>query len=308
MKLKPQPTSRPTRRTSGGRAGRAATRRGAARSGSRMARRPGVPLRSRVSRRLPSIGRLLAGLGAVAGVAGLVALISGPWLRVDEVGWEGGHYTPQAALAEALDAERGRPVLAVDTAAARARLVALPSVADARVTASLTGAVAASITEPTPAFLWETSRERLIGDADGTLFAVVETDAEIPEELAAVPHVVDERFEGRLLAVGDRLPASLMRTAMALTAVEPAALGSSGGDFRLRLDDDYGFVLLSSSPEWEAAFGVFGLDPRETAAAAQARLESQVTAVRTLFATRDEEEIGWVDVRNPGKVYFRAKG
>jgi len=53
---------------------------------------------------------------------------------------------------------------------------------------------------------------------------------------------------------------------------------------------------------------VYGLDPRETAAAASARLERQVTAVRTLFASRDETEIGWVDVRNPGKVYFRAKG
>jgi hypothetical protein len=247
-------------------------------------------------------------LGAVAGIAGLVALASGPWLRVDDVGWEGGHYTPEAALADALDEERGRPVLAVDTASARARLVALPSVADARVTASLTGAVAASITEPVPAFVWETRRARLVGDADGTLFAALDADAEMPEELTTVPHVVDDRFEGRLLAVGDRLPGSLLRTAMALTAVDPAALGSTGGELSLRLDDDYGFVLRSATPEWEAAFGVFGLDPRETAAAAEARLESQVTAVRTLFATRDEDEIGWVDVRNPGKVYFRAKG
>jgi hypothetical protein len=53
---------------------------------------------------------------------------------------------------------------------------------------------------------------------------------------------------------------------------------------------------------------VYGLDPRETAAEADARLERQVTAVRTLFASRPEAEIGWVDVRNPGKVYFRAKG
>ena len=76
----------------------------------------------------------------------------------------------------------------------------------------------------------------------------------------------------------------------------------------MRLDDEYGFRLASDQPAWEVALGVYGLDPRETAADADARLERQVTAVRTLFATRPEAEIGWVDVRNPGKVYFRAKG
>jgi cell division protein FtsQ len=308
MKLKPQPKPRPTRRATGGRAARGPNRRGAARPGNRMARRPGVPLRSRLAGRLPSLGRVLAGLGAAAGVAGLVALAGGPWLRVDDVGWDGGRFTPPAAVADVLDAERGRPVLAVDTAAARARLVALPSVADAQVTASLTGVVTASITEPVPAIVWETRRSRLVVDAAGTLFAVLDRDAEVPQALAAVPYVTDDRFEARLFAVGDRLPASLLRTALALASVDPVALGSTGGDFGLRLDDDFGFVLRSSSPEWEAAFGVFGLDPRETAAAADARLERQVTAMRTLFASRDEDEIGWVDVRNPGKVYFRAKG
>ena len=308
MKLKAQPTPRPASRASSSGRRRGPARRGAARPGSRMARRPGVPLRSRLAGRLPSLGRLLAGLGAAAGVAILVAVASGPWMRVEAVEWDGDRFTPEAAVAEALDRERGRPVLAVDTAAVRARLVALPSVADARVTASLTGAVTASITELVPAFVWDTRSARLLGDEDGTLFAALDRESDLPDHLRTVAHVTDERFEGRLLTVGDRLPKSLLRTAMALTEVDPAALGSDGSRFSVRLDDDYGFVLRSSSPEWEAAFGVFGLDPRETAAAASARLDRQVTAMRTLFATREEDEIGWVDVRNPGKVYFRAKG
>ena len=56
------------------------------------------------------------------------------------------------------------------------------------------------------------------------------------------------------------------------------------------------------------ALGGYGMDPAETAADAAGRLERQITAVRTLFSTRAEAEIGWVDARNPGKVYFRAKG
>ena len=74
------------------------------------------------------------------------------------------------------------------------------------------------------------------------------------------------------------------------------------------VDDEYGFRLASSDPAWEIALGVYGVDPTETREEMDARIERQITAVRTLFASRPEAEIGWVDVRNPGKVYFRAKG
>jgi hypothetical protein len=76
----------------------------------------------------------------------------------------------------------------------------------------------------------------------------------------------------------------------------------------VRLDDEFGFGLVAAEPGWEMALGVYGMDPNETASDATARLDRQVTAVRTLFATRSEIEIGWVDARNPGKVYFRDKG
>ena len=39
--------------------------------------------------------RLLAGLGAAAAAAGLVALVSGPWLRVTDVTWAGEQFTAQ---------------------------------------------------------------------------------------------------------------------------------------------------------------------------------------------------------------------
>ena len=305
MKLKPQPKPRAPRR--GAVRGRAVGRRGARPKG-RMARRPGVPLRRRIGARLPSLGRVLAVLGLAAASAALVALVSGPWLRVADVAWDGARYTPAGSLEDALDGERGRAVLAVDTAAARARLEALPSVAEARVSASLTGSVTASIVEPAPAFVWETSRARLVGAEDGTLFAVVEREGPLPDELAGLPAVADDRFEARLLAVGDRVPTALLRTAIALSRLDAAALGSEARRFSVAVDDDYGFRLRAEDPAWEIAFGVYGLDPRETAAAADARLDRQVTAVRTLFATRSETEIGWVDVRNPGKVYVRAKG
>jgi hypothetical protein len=112
----------------------------------------------------------------------------------------------------------------------------------------------------------------------------------------------------RLVTVGDVIPEALLRTASDVAAIDPARLGSRATALSVRLDDEYGFRIVAAEPGWEVALGVFGLDPRESEAEAASRLERQVTAVRTLFASQAEAEIGWVDVRNPGKVYFRAKG
>ena len=304
MKLKTQP--RPARRPASGRRSRSG--RVGARTHGRGARRPGVPVRQRLAKRLPSIRRLIAGVGAVAAAAGLVALLNGPWLRVQQVTWDGARYTDTEQLASLLEGERGASVLAIDTRAIGDRIEALPAVADAAVTASLTGHVTATLVERTAAFVWETRSARLIGSDDGTIFATVPSDAELADDLAAAPRITDDRRASRLLTVGDAIPAALLETTMRILEIDPATLGSRAARLTLRIDDEYGFRLASADPGWEIAFGVYGTDPRVTAAEAAARLERQVTAVRTLFAEEPEDGIGWVDVRNPGKVYFRAKG
>lgn len=304
MKLKPQP--RPTRRASTGRRGGAS--RGGARSKGRGARRPGTPVRQRLARRLPSIRRLIAGAGAVAALAGLVALLNGPWLRVEQVTWDGDRYSDTAELASLLEGQRGSSALAVDTRAIGDRLEALPAVADATVAVSLTGRVSATLVEHEVAFVWETRSARLLGAADGTIFGAIRDDAELASDLAAAPRITDDRRSSRLLTVGDTIPAALLDTTRRILRIDPATLGSRAEQLAVRIDDEYGFRLASADPGWEIAFGVYGTDPRVTPAEAAARLERQVTAVRTLFAQEPEDGIGWVDVRNPGKVYFRAKG
>ena len=304
MKLKRQPRPLPRRVP---RTGRRAARPGAKPRG-RQARRPGTPLRARIGRRLPSIRRLIAGFGAAAVAASLVALVGGPWLRVTEVTWAGDQFTTEQDLAGLLQRQRGASVLAVDTRSLRERLELLPAVAEATVVASLTGRLEVTIVEREAAFVWETSSARLLGAADGTLFAALPRDAPLGAELATLPHIADERSMARLTAAGDRIPEGLLRTALRLASLDPAALGSNAERLLVRLDDEFGFGLVAPVPGWEMALGVYGTDPGETASDTAARLERQVTAVRTLFATRAEAEIGWVDARNPGKVYFRAKG
>ena len=304
MKLKAQP---PVSRAGRGRTKRAKGRIGARPRG-RGARRPDVPLRRRLAGRLPSIRRILAGMGAVAMAAVLVGLLNGPWLRVSQVAWAGERWTHPSEIEQVLDQERGASLLAVDTRALRERLERLPSIAEATVSASLTGQVEASVVEREVAFVWETSSGRYLGSADGTIFVGERRDTEPAPELAGLPHVTDDRFVARLVTVGDTIPQAVLTVALRLAEIDPASLGSQADRLSVRLDDEYGFRLVSADPAWEVALGVYGLDPRESAAEADARLERQVTAVRTLFASRPETEIGWVDVRNPGKVYFRAKG
>jgi cell division protein FtsQ len=271
-----------------------------------MASRPTISLRRRLSTRMPSIRRLLAGVGAVALASALVALVSGPWLRVGELAWEGQRYTSDSELETALAPARGTSALAVDTGALAARVEELPAVADATVEVSLTGRIQATVVESEAAFVWETRHERFIASADGTLF--VEIDDEPNASTAGLPTIRDTRFAARVLTLGDVVPEELVRVSMRLAALDPALLGTVATDLTIAVDDEYGFRVASAAQAWEIALGVYGRDPNETPAEADARLERQVTAVRTLFAARPEAELAWVDVRNPGKVYFRAKG
>jgi cell division septal protein FtsQ len=299
--LKPQPKVK--------RSGRGAARPSArGRGRGRGARRPGVPLRRRLAGKLPSIRRVLAGLGAIACAAALVALVTGPWLRVTEVTWAGEQFTPSRDLERVIGRQRGVSLLALDSGLLRDQLARLPAVAGASVTASLPGRVEVAIVEREAAFVWETASARLLGAADGTLFAALRRGEMMAPELVPLPRITDRRDVGRLMTTGDRIPAAQLRTALRLAELDPAALGSTASVLSVRIDDEFGLGLASSDPGWEMAFGAYGMDPAETAAEAAARLERQITAVRTLFASRVEAEIGWVDARNPGKVYFRAKG
>ena len=308
MKLKPTPRPTAVPRRAAPRTTRSGASRMGARPKGRQARRPGTSLRQRLSGRLPSIRRAIAALAAAAAVAGLAVLLNGPWLRVTEVTWAGAHYTSEESLVEALGPQRGRSILTVDTQAVRERLERMPTVAAARVVADLTGRVEATLEERTPAFVWQTTRARFLTASDGTVFAALSVDDPLPDDLAGVPRIVDERFAARLVGVGDRIPAELLEPTAEILAVDPVALGSATSSVSVRLDDEFGFRLVSAEPAWEVALGVYGTNPRETAADASARLQRQITAVRTLFASHPENGIGWVDVRNPGKVYFRAGG
>ena len=310
MKLKRQPhRSRPVAREPGAAKRRPAPQaKATGRGRGRMARRPGPPLRRRLALRLPRLGRVLAVLALLVVVGGLAALLNSPWLRVSGVAWAGERYTRDDDLETVLEAERGASVLMVDTASVARTLERLPAVAQARVEATLSGELQVSLVERTPTIVWQTPRGAFLAADDGTLFAVLPGPNALDDELAALPLVEDGRASARLTRVGDVVPSGLVETARRLAALDPAALGSTSARLTLRIDDQYGFMLVSGEPTWRIAFGVYGYDPDLTVEDIASRIDRQVAAVRTLFATEAEAAIAWVDARNPGKVYFRARG
>jgi cell division septal protein FtsQ len=267
------------------------------------ARRPSTPLRKRLGARLPSAGRILAVLVFAAAVAAAVAVVNGPWLRITAVGHSGQRYTPAAELDAILDGYRGAPLLTVDSEALRDRVTSLPAVADASVKMLLPGELRISISEKAPAFVWRTTAVQLVGAADGTILAELPLYAAL-DNLAHLPKVEDERVASRGLTVGDVLPAAELRVAMRLVVLDPDLIGSRARGLTVSVDDQFGFLIASSQPAWQAAMGFYQLDPREDQASAEARLEQQLAAIRTLFATRHERAVSWLDARNPGKVYW----
>jgi hypothetical protein len=269
-----------------------------------QARRTRPAVRRPVSGGRLARGRILALLLFATLLGGGVALVNGPWLRVERVDHAGGRYTPATMLDEILAAYRGDPLLAIDSATIAERLRGLPAVAGVQVEAVLPDQLRVTIAEKDPSFTWITSAERLVGAADGTFIGQLARDAELTPELAGLPVVDDQRRRSRNLIVGDVIPAVELRMALRLLDLDPALLGSAASGLSLRIDAENGFILVSTQPAWEAAFGFYGLDPAGDGAAPDARLDQQVAAIRTLFATHPETSVGWVDARNPGKVYW----
>jgi hypothetical protein len=242
---------------------------------------------------------------AAALVAGLLALINGPWLRVGRVAWAGERYTPASQLQRAVGRLDGTALLTIDAAAIAARLERLPAVSTARVEAVLPDAVKVTIVEKVATFVWQTSAVRLLGAPDGTLIGQVAVATNLPKDLAALPLIDDRRRNSRDIIVGDRIDAATLSAALRLAGIDPASLGSQAADLAVRVTDDDGFLLVSSHPAWMADFGFYPALEGGGLGTLNERVNAQVTALRTLFSARPEGQVSWVDARDPGRVYWR---
>lgn len=178
--------------------------------------------------------------------------------RVKEVFVEGRKNTPAAALRKALAVERGAPILFVDLAAARDRLLALPWVSDVSVERVLPDTVVVHLVERRPMALWQHEGRFALIDETGT---VIERN-----DLG--------RFSDLVVVVGDQSAAAEAAGLLATLATETdlservtAVVRVSGRRWNLRFADGLNVQMPEEDPghgwrrlaDYERRHGLLGL-------------------------------------------------
>lgn len=218
-----------------------------------------------------STGRAAAGLDGVR--LALIDASAALGLTVREVLVTGRERTPRAALLEALDVERGAPLVSIDPVAARRRLEALGWVRDATVERRFPDTVFVRLGERTPLALWQRQGKLVVVDPEGVVI-----DGAEARKFARLP-----------LIVGDDAPAHAADL-LAVMASEPvlrervaAAIRVGGRRWNLRLADGIDVQL-----------------PEEGIAEAWRRL-AEYDRSHSLLA----REIAGVDLRLPDRLVLR---
>jgi cell division protein FtsQ len=235
----------------------------------------------------------------VLGVVVLVAVVLGAWRVVDadafpvqRVSVEGAVLTDRGAVETALLSGAGS-VFRYDSAAAAARVAALPTVLHASVHVGLPDLVTASVTERTAVLLW--SREGDAGgdlvDADGLVFAHVATPP------AGLPRVEDRRTGAAAVSIGDHVPAVDLRVARTLASITPTMLGTAAPALGVAITDADGFEIVTRPASWTAVFGPYGEVTRSPDI-----VPLQVQCLASLLAAGPEERIGRVVLSPEGQA------
>ena len=251
-------------------------------------------------RRGPTIRRASAQISWVRmlAIAALLAVTVAGWRVVDadafpvkRVDVDGAVLTDRAAVEAALLAGAGS-VFRYDSAAAAARIAALPTVLRASVRVGVPDLVAASLDERAPVLLWSRGDEGggFLVDADGLVFAQVST-------AAALPRVTDQRSAAAALAIGDELAAVDLHVARALVSVTPAMLGTSAAALAVVITDSDGFELTTQPATWTAVFGPYGEVTRSPDI-----VPVQVQCLASLLAAGPEDRIGRVVLSPDGQA------
>ena len=252
--------------------------------------------------------RITALLMCLVLVSGAGWLVAGPWLRIRAVTYAGADWTAREDLDRVTNPLLGRSALLVDAVATAAELALLPGVESATVDIGLFGRANVSLVEGDAVAVWLTDAARLLVAEDGTVVGIQARDATGQGSIADLPVIDDVREASHDLSVGDQIARQEVDAALLLAALDPDRLGSQASFLTIALDGTYGFILSSPQAGWQAALGYYGLSPSDTPEEVAARVASQASGIRTLFASHPEASVAWVDARNPGRVYFRARG
>ncbi len=195
-----------------------------------------------------------------------------------------------AVVASAAPVPQADNVFTLKTGPLAARVVTLPTVASATVTASLPDAIHVTVVEREPILAWSVGTRRLLVDRDG----LVLLDAAAPEAPAAahdlghtLPAIVDARPGSAGLAAGGHVDPIDLDAATRLASLQPRDVGSKAKALAVAVTDADGWVV-STTGGWDAVFGFYTATVRPPDL-----VPPQVRLLRSLLAGR-EAQVGRV--------------
>lgn len=261
-------------------------------------------------RRSTRVRRRSAGLTAIRAGAMLVMLLTAgaiwglatsPVFGLDRLTIEGAGLTDPATVRATLDVPVGANLVTLDTTTLVTRLEKLPTVAEARVSADVSGDLHVALTERRPILAWQVAGHRYLVDVDGLVIAELPAGAALPRSdatsgtagatasaAATVGLLLDQRPRSRLLTVGDTVDAIDLDAARRLGSLVPADVGSEASGLRIRVTDADGFVVRPANGTWTAVFGFYTPTLRPPSV-----IPGQVRLLRSLLIGR-ESTIGRV--------------
>ena len=215
----------------------------------------------------------------------MVALSGTPRIATVEV--TGAHQLSRDAVAAAAGLV-GRPAFTASTADARAAVLRLPAVREARVALALPGTARVDVIERDAIGRWVASGTEWFVDADGVLFASVDPAA------APAVHATDDRDTTRSCAgrTGGRcVDPAVVAGAFRLARITPGELRADATKPEVRVDATQGLVVRSGAG-WEIRFGT----PDD--------LEQKLSNAKKLLSDNPTRRLDYVDVRSPDRIVF----
>ena len=236
--------------------------------------------------RLPPIHRPSAWTALATGCAValvVVALAATP--RVANVSVTGAHHLTADAVKVASGLV-GRPVFTTGTADARAALLQLPALRDARVQISLPDAAHVDVVERDAIGRWTIAGTDWLVDADGVVF--LSRDPQSAPQFRAV----DDRDATRSCAAkggGRCVDPAVVTGAFRLARIASGELRADATKPDVRVDATQGLVVRSGAG-WEIRFGT----PDD--------LERKLSNAKQQLSANPTRRLDYVDVRSPDHV------
>ena len=236
--------------------------------------------------RLPPIRRPTAWTALATGCAvALLVLALAATPRVASVSVTGAHHLSADAVKVATGLV-GRPVFTTGTTEARAALLELPAVRDARVQISLPDAAHVDVVEREAIGRWTIAGADWLVDVDGVVFQ--SSDPQSAPQLRAI----DDRDATKTCAAkggGRCVDPAVVAGAFRLARIAPGELRADATKPEVRVDATHGLVVRSGAG-WEIRFGT----PDD--------LERKLSNAKQQLSANPNRRLDYVDVRSPDRI------